>query len=83
MARSEGEGEGGVQLGGVEGVVGVLELELGFGLEGGFERCGEGGGREVDVQEGVQTGDGADGGGVEGGGGVTGGDDCDEKITFG
>ncbi len=67
VAGTEGEGEGGVELGGVEGVVDALELGLGLGLRGGSGGDGQGPGRQVDAEQGVQAGDGADGGGREGG----------------
>jgi len=63
----EGERERGVELGGVEGVVDVLQLGLGLGLQGGARWCWEGQCWERDAQESLKTRDRVDGCGGEGG----------------
>lgn len=66
MARTEGDGECGVQFSCVESVVYPSELYLGFWLRGCPLWDGQADSREVDVQQRVQTGDRADCGGCKG-----------------
>jgi len=66
VAGSEGEGERGVEFGGIEGVVDVLELGFGFWLRGGACRDGESKVWEGNTEESVEAGDGGDGGCIEG-----------------